>query len=141
MIKGTAINDVNYGAVSIGDYREKAIQCCIDSWNQLYPQYSLKSLKKTSTRKRWVFCGTKAVTIEEEGVCDQISKIVIGLNNRLTARDSSLVTVNCCIWWNCERKSIHGWLEHTEVDINKNRVVKYPDIAPAVSHIELASIA
>jgi hypothetical protein len=141
MTKGTAINDVRYGAVSLGDYGEKAIQCCINSWNRLYPQYSLKNLKKTATRKRWVFCGSNVVTVKEEGVCDQISKIVFGVNNRLTAKDSSLVTVNCWIWWNCEGKSVRGWLEHIIVDIDKDRVVKFPNITPAISHIHLSSIA
>ncbi len=123
------------------DHGDQAIQCCINAWNQLCPDYPLTNTTEVMHRKRWLFFGPDIVDLEQGGDCGQISRIAFGLNGRLTARafrkhrDLPSVIVNCWIHWNCGETCVRGWSKHIAVDVMKDCVAQFPDVIPATPHV------
>jgi hypothetical protein len=128
-------------AALLKEHGEQAIQCCIDTWNQLCPQYPLTNVTEVTRRKRWLFFGSDVVALEQDGSCGQISKIAFGINKRLTAkalrkhRDSPLIIVNCWICWDCGAEQVRGWSSHIVVDVVRGCVAQFPDITPSTPHV------
>jgi hypothetical protein len=128
-------------ATLLRDHGEQAIQCCINTWNQLCPLYPLTNLTEVIHRKRWLFLGPDVVTLEQNGRCGQISRIVFGINRRLTAKalrkytDPPLIIVNCWICWNCGASRVRGWPSRIVVDVVKDCVAQFPDVVPATPHV------
>ncbi len=127
-------------ATLIQHYGERAIQCCIDSWNQLYSQYPLSNLTEVLRRKKRLFYSSDVTVLEQGETPGRISRISFGINKRLTARalrrdgDSLLIAVNYRIWWNCEGDQVRGWSDHIMVDVTKDCVTQFPEITPATAH-------
>lgn len=134
-------------AVLLKDYGGHAVQCCINAWNQLCPQCPLTNTTEVVNRKRWLFSGPDAVTLEQSADCGQISKIVLGINRRLTAKalrrggDLPLIVVDCWIYWNCGTEQVRGWRPSCiVVDVAKGCVVRFPDIVPATPHVHFCPL-
>ena len=140
LVEGGVADHPKDSATLIQHYGEQAIQCCIDSWNQLCSMYPLSNVTEVVRRKRWLFCGSDVNVLEQREADGQISRITFGINRGLTARalqkstDSSPVVVNCWIWWNCEGEQVRGWSDYIVVDITKNCVLRFPEITPATAH-------
>ena len=136
----TEANMAGYTA-PLKEYGEQAIQCCIDSWNRLCPQYPLTNVTAAKRRKRWSFVGPDVVTLEQAGDCGQISRITFGINgyaSRSALRkraEPPKITVNCWIHWNCEITRVRGWSDRIVVDIEKDCVVQFPNVVPMTPHI------
>ena len=124
----------------VEEYGDQAIQCCIDSWNQLCPDHPLTNLTQMDHRRRWLFCGHDVTSLKEDGVFGEISKIAFEVNQHLTAKalhkhpDSPVIILNCWTWWNYGKEQVHGWLNHIEVDVVNGNVALFPEIAPPTPH-------
>ncbi len=125
----------------IRDHGDKAIRCCVDSWNELCPQHLLTNLTEVKHRKRWLFCGHDMTMLEEGGDYGEISKIAFEINEHLTSKalrrhkDSPVIILNCWIWWNFGKEQVHGWFNHITIDVIKDRVTQFPQIIPPTSHV------
>ena len=144
MIALTEGGGVDYSknhSVFIRDHGEQAIQCCIDEWNKLCPQYQLTNMIEVMHRKRWLFHSHDVTVLKEGGGEGQISKIAFEVNEHLTAKalrkhkDSPIIVVDCCTWWDCgECHETHGWSKHITVDVMAGHVSDFPEITPAAPH-------
>lgn len=126
-------------ATFIQHYGHEAIQCCIDSWNKLCSPHPLVNVTESVQRRKWLVCGPRVTVLKQGKELGEISKIAFSVNVGLTAknlrenRDSWLIVVNCLTWWNCEDNEVRGWPDQILVDIEKNCVTQFPEIAPAES--------
>jgi hypothetical protein len=138
---GESEDDYRKLAEVLRDDGGQAIQCCVNSWNQLCPQYPLTNTTEVIHRKRWLFSGSDVVALEQNRDCGQISRIAFGINKRLTAkafrkhRNLPLVVVNCWICWNCGATRVRGWSNRIAVDIARDCIVQFPRIIPATPHV------
>jgi len=129
-------------AMLLKDYHDQAIQCCINSWNQLCPSYPLAKVTEVTKQKRLGLFGSDVAFIVKSGNGEEISRIVFEINNRLTARafrkhhESLLVIVDFRIWWNYDGYLVRGWLNHIMVDVVNNCVVNFPQITPTSPYWE-----
>jgi hypothetical protein len=141
MAKEKMFSYANGCTAMLKKYGEQAVQCCINTWNQLCPDYPLTNLKEVTHRKRWVLFGSDVYILEQNGPCGHISKIVFGVNRRHTAKalqrneDLPLMTLNCWIWWNCGENWVRGWSNRIVVDLAKNRVVDSIYAIPITPHV------
>lgn len=126
-------------ATFVQHYGDQAIQCCIDSWNKLCSSHPLANVTQAVQRRRWLVFGPRVTVLKQGEELGEISKIAFSVNGGLTARilrenkDSSLVVVNCLTWWNREDNQVRSWPDQIVVDIEKNCVTQFPEIAPAES--------
>jgi hypothetical protein len=121
---------------------ERAIQCCIDSWNQICPEHPLSNITKVAKQKQWRLFNSGIAIVVKSGNKGDVSKIVFEINNKLTAKafrkhhESQLVVVNCRIWWNYDGYLVRGWIDHIVVDAVNNKVVDFPQITPSFPYWE-----